>query len=267
MYCKQMVAECQENLQHLVSAVGSKTEDITRLEKLLLELAQICSDNPQFQIRGKAIWLARENKFIDANFCYRVYLQDYKFSDLKGIDIYLKCALLANNINNIHYGHEIIFKSVTELVEKYFIDDSEFQPILNSGFTYKDFDFFNLSHKMGYGDYSGFSIKEILDRNPEYLLWCIIHVDNFALDNRIMIDKKLLRSNLYAKAVAINLAKNAVIAIWDDELEDEVNDELENHRSYSWEKETFDATTDGQLGDWEDFEGDIDDARTSMGLD
>ena len=267
MYCKKMVAECQENLQHFIRAVGNKTEDITRFENLLLELAQICTDAPRFKLSEKAILFARKNQFIDANFCYRVYLQDYKFSDLRGIDIYLKCVLLASNSNNIRYGYEIIFKSVIELIENYFIDNSKFKTIIAGSLSRNDFDFYVLPYKISFGNYAGVSVNEMLEKNPEYLLWCIIHVDNFALDNKIMIDKRLLKDKLYAEAVAINLAKNAVIAIWEDELEDEVNDELENHRSYNWEKETFDATTDGQLGDWEDFEGDIDDARASTGLD
>ena len=34
-----------------------------------------------------------------------------------------------------------------------------------------------------------------------------------------------------------------------------------------WEAETFEAITGGELGDWEDFPGTLDDAFTAMGLD
>lgn len=267
MYCKKFVAECQKNLQYVIDAVGNKSEENKKLEKLLQELVQVCSDDPYFKLSGKAVILARNNNFIDANFCYRVFLQDYKFNNLRGIDIYLKCVLLANGVGNIQYGHEIIFKPVLDLVKNYFINNNDFQSIIDNNISYKDFNFCRLSDKIKLGNYPEFSIKEMLEKNSEYLLWSVVHINSFVLDNKIMIDKRLLKDKLYAKAVSINLVKNAVIEIWDDELQDEVNGELESLRNYTWEQETFDTLTDGQLGDWDDFNGDIDDVKNAMGLD
>ena len=119
MSCKKFIIECQENLQRLINSVGIKTEENREFEQLLQELLQLCNDNmwPYHDIIAKAIPLARNNKFIDAAFCYRVFLQDHKFSDLKFLNTYLKCVFLAENTKKYEFSHEIIFESIEQLIE------------------------------------------------------------------------------------------------------------------------------------------------------
>lgn len=48
---------------------------------------------------------------------------------------------------------------------------------------------------------------------------------------------------------------------------DEGYDDYDTYDDYDWERENFDAMTDGQLGDYDDFHGNIDDVMTWAGRD
>ncbi|GAB3870938.1 hypothetical protein GCM10028824_20160 [Hymenobacter segetis] len=267
MSCEKFIVECQRNLQLVISAVGSKTEDNRELEQLLKELLKLCEDDPYFDLLNKAILFARNGKFTNAALCYRVFLQEHKLRDLKTIDIYLKCMFLADNANNISYGHEIIFQPIESLVGTHIQNKDGLSYLLEKNYNPNQLNLYKISQKMSFGDYANSSLEEMLERNPSYLLWCVVNVNGFVLDNRIMTDRRLLQNSLYAKAVGINLIKNKVIGQWNFDLEDEEESDMNHYRNYNWEKETFDALTDGQMGDWDDYSGDIDDVKTSMGID
>ena len=183
------------------------------------------------------------------------------------VQVYLKCVFLADNTSRIGFRHEAIFKSIEELIRDMFMSGELFDGLPFDSYKNEKYKLYAMSEKINFGEYNGYSVKEILEKNPKYLLWCVINLSDFALDNRIMVDKRILQHDIYAQAVGINLIKNNFIGIWDSDLEDEANDELETSRNYNWERETFDALTDGQIGDWDDFGGDFDDAKNSMGLD
>ena len=115
-------------------------------------------------------------------------------------------------------------------------------------------------YKIGFGKYAGYTVGEVLETEPHYLLWCIINLYHFAISNWIMMNKVFLKDELYLKALEINLLKNKLIEKWEDE-------KLRNDYSYDnndYEKDSFDAMTDGQLGDWDDFNGGASDARDWM---
>lgn len=63
---------------------------------------------------------------------------------------------------------------------------------------------------------------------------------------------------------AMNLSqRNTVESTQDEEdYSDDYDDYNDNH---DYDRDTFDAMTDGQLGDWDDFDGDIDDIMTWAG--
>lgn len=53
-----------------------------------------------------------------------------------------------------------------------------------------------------------------------------------------------------------------------DEVDDEYEQDYDDYDDYDhhdYDRDTFDAMTDGQLGDWDDFDGDIDDVMTWSG--
>lgn len=93
--------------------------------------------------------------------------------------------------------------------------------------------------------------------------------ESMAIDSFLFLDPKL-----DTQYVIDNLFENR----YSDDLEEEQDSEEEyddndhdyhspNYEDHDWERETFDAMTDGQLGDYDDFEGNIDDVRTWAGRD
>jgi hypothetical protein len=92
--------------------------------------------------------------------------------------------------------------------------------------------------------------------------------DGMKIQNFLKLDPKLdttyVIDNLFENRYSDDLA---------DEQEYDNNDDYYDHDDYNayddydWERETFDAMTDGQLGDYDDFDGNMDDVMTWAGRD
>lgn len=68
----------------------------------------------------------------------------------------------------------------------------------------------------------------------------------------------------YYKAVEINIIKGELIKKWRPEGESPYEDCDDNN---DYERDTFDAMTDGTQGDYDDFDGDNDDIMNWAGRD
>ena len=81
--------------------------------------------------------------------------------------------------------------------------------------------------------------------------------------------KKLLKMTLkkysdFYIAVEINIIKGELIKKWRPKREDTYEDDYDYEQLA---RDTFNAMTDGTLGEYDDFDGDIDDAMTWGGRD
>jgi hypothetical protein len=123
-----------------------------------------------------------------------------------------------------------------------------------------------LFFRIGFGNYEGHNLLSIITEDPEYVLWCIINLDHFSINNKLLLNPKLRNEPLYLLALEYNLIKKQIIDKWtpeDDDYNYYGHDDSYDYHSY--ERDTFDALTDGQLGDLDDFGGDIDDVMTWLG--
>ena len=125
-----------------------------------------------------------------------------------------------------------------------------------------------------FGKYAGKQLWDIIKEDPNYVLCCIINHHGFAISKGLLLHENLrIDQPLYVEAVEINLIKllrNMNQCPWMYKYELEGNDvgyyfEEKEYSTNSDDEDAFNALTDGQLGNWVDFDGDIDDVRTWLG--
>ena len=134
--------------------------------------------------------------------------------------------------------------------------------------------FYTLDTIFSFGRHQGQTVAEVLVENPGYLNFCLQVLDHFGL----------YRSDVEAWQEEFpKLKQQMTEAAWSklDEKESQLQAELTRQQmaadeddSYDSgdyysrddaERDTFDALTDGQYGDYDDFNGDTDSLRDAMG--
>lgn len=103
--------------------------------------------------------------------------------------------------------------------------------------------------------------QELYDKNRLYPLIIGLRINKIFLEKGKQEIKDYLASlDIIMNQKNIKINKDMAINT------DEVNDTFETFDDYTnYDRDTFDAMTDGQLGDWDDFDGDIDDVSTWSG--
>lgn len=108
-----------------------------------------------------------------------------------------------------------------------------------------------------FGEYNGENIETILKVNPKYILWCIINLDNFAIDIFLFLYQQIKDEHEYITALGINLIKLKIIEKWRNyEINyDGSEDETSSYCGNSYEKYGgYNGYSDGDID--EIFEGD-----------
>ena len=123
---------------------------------------------------------------------------------------------------------------------------------------------YNISSKIGFGKYEGETVEEIIKNDPHYILWCIINLYHFSIGIFRLFNATLKKYSDFYIAVEINIIKGELIKKWRPKREDTYEDDYDYEQLA---RDTFNAMTDGTLGEYDDFDGDIDDAMTWGGRD
>ncbi len=130
--------------------------------------------------------------------------------------------------------------------------------------------FYSLDTTIGFGQHQGQTLREVLDINPNYLNFCVQALDHFAVRRA---DVEAWQQEMPELAIKMSAAAWASIdekeAILDArEAEEDDHDDGDTYSARDAERDTFDALTDGQEGDYDDFfdrGGDMDSLRDGLG--
>lgn len=91
-------------------------------------------------------------------------------------------------------------------------------------------------------------------------------ISHFIIKNKIVKAKGNARIENYIQYLRLNyLGTDHILCTV--ELKFYIEKNKSSGETRYTKKDSFDALTDGQLGNWEDFDGDVEDARGKMGLD
>ncbi len=118
---------------------------------------------------------------------------------------------------------------------------------------------------LGFGKHKGKAIYQIMHEEPDYLEWCVLHLNHFFLHDL---------HSLYAVNSHFQFSEDAVeenhrkAIRWQDWVFDEYDREREDYYAHQ-DRYTFEALTDGMCGDYADWiegGGDIDHLKDSLGF-
>ena len=84
-----------------------------------------------------------------------------------------------------------------------------------------------LSNFIYWGKYKGQYISDIVFQDPEYILWCILSLDNFSIEPVCFLTKEFRQHEWFKIAVETNLVKLKLIADWVNEPNSLNDNEIE----------------------------------------
>lgn len=128
--------------------------------------------------------------------------------------------------------------------------------------------FYSLETTFTFGKYKGKNVEEVLAIQPSYLNWCAINLEHFYVSEEVMDEIKFITPNFTFSDEAIEILDKKYCE-WHDE--NETSDYEDNYQNNNYrdsndsDRDTFDALTDGQYGDYDDWGGGWDNLRDSMG--
>lgn len=138
--------------------------------------------------------------------------------------------------------------------------------------NYDDFQVFKIcdqNYIFEFGKYQGSLLKDIIINDTCYILLLICKNQHFTLNKSILCDKTFIKYDIFEEALELNLIKLLLIenaglkTLKDQPWHEDYSDDRYEHKQFR--KDTFDALSDGQLGDYDDYEGDMDDVSDWSG--
>lgn len=132
--------------------------------------------------------------------------------------------------------------------------------------------FYDLDTVFSFGRHQGQTVADVLAENPGYLNFCLQVLDHFAL-RRTDLEAwqqqfPKLQAQMTEAAWTKLDAKELQLTpppVEDDDYDDGYQDSGDYYSRDDADRDTFDALTDGQYGDYDDFNGNFDSLRDAMG--
>ena len=101
-------------------------------------------------------------------------------------------------------------------------------------------------HTLGFGNYKGEKIREVLTKDANYILWCIVKLEHFSIENSIFTNPVFTKQHLLSQAVEYNLIKELIIKEWKPE-EESWDDDFQygsDDDTYSFNNEYYNDSLD-----------------------
>ncbi|MCB6099668.1 exodeoxyribonuclease X C-terminal domain-containing protein [Flavobacterium psychrophilum] len=142
--------------------------------------------------------------FHNTNYHKAEYHITLGLEELDYIYYYICCLCEINHINiyeNSFYDYlnEQIFDIKEKLTKKIKLTEHE-----KNVFSMK---IYSIHEILKWGKYSNVKIEEIIIKDPNYILWCIINIDHFSISTSLFLYDEVKFCKLYYKALEMNLIK------------------------------------------------------------
>jgi tetratricopeptide (TPR) repeat protein len=166
----------------------------------------------QILINAKESFLAKDYK--KANELFEKYIEDE--TKLNEDDLFLfLVSMLKNynpetsidNTNQLYNRLDTLKSSYSQKVEN---EDELTEEEENA----KKLMEYQSSYKIGFGNYEGENLSSIINKDPEYVLWCIVNLDHFSINKALLLNPKLRNEPLFLTALEHNLIKGQIIEKW-----------------------------------------------------
>jgi hypothetical protein len=128
--------------------------------------------------------------------------------------------------------------------------------------------FYELDTEFTFGKYEGKTLKDIINDDQSYIDWCINNLEHFYISNDVIEKLKLIKPDFSISEETQNHL-NEKYETWENEQdEDYEEDDYYERDDRDYERDNFDALTDGQYGSYDDFidnGGDMDNLNDALG--
>lgn len=197
-----------------------------------------------------------------------LFLRKYELDDENAIEAYLVSKLKTKDIKLNLDSKNPTYIKLKSLITNYEAKLERKEEVTEEEENVYKMKQYSSMSKFAFGKYLDQEVYIVLEKDPRYILWCIVNLDHFVIENKLLINELFTSYSIYLKALEVNLIKTNLLK----ELhpKDFKNDKWGNSHN-NWYSETnydedyFYAMTDGQYGDYDDFYsdgGDIDDIDT-----
>ncbi|MDR2651083.1 MAG: hypothetical protein LBC68_02035 [Prevotellaceae bacterium] len=123
--------------------------------------------------------------------------------------------------------------------------------------------FYDIDTKFDFGKYTGKTLQEVLEIQPSYINWCIINLTHFYISEDVIDEIKSIKPDFTLSEEELQKLDNKYDT-WNEQEIDKYDKHTYYSDDYDWDRETFDALTDGMYGDY-DENVDIDSLMTFLG--
>ncbi len=123
---------------------------------------------------------------------------------------------------------------------------------------------YELNSILTFGKYKGLSLLQVFELNPSYVDWCILNLEHFNIEEDVFYELQSLNSLFQFSEKSLHKLQSS----WQEELDVDDYEEPDYDPYSDWERDSFDALTDGQCGSYDDFNdngGDWDTMMAGMG--
>ncbi len=218
-----------------------------------------------------------ENKLLETA---REFQKQGKLSEAKNhYDLYIKGLNLDLDLNGISDLQEISEEYVNTISRVLNLDISEKNPLytkfdetkqliqskLENNETLSEYEdnirkllIYKTFYTVHWGNYAETEISSIIEKDPEYVLWCILNLEHFAIDKSIFLIQRIQNEPQYINALLVNSIKHLIVEKWGTDDDDDDDDYYDDPDDYDDGPGAYGYDSWDDMAFYEAFEGDID---------
>lgn len=182
-----------------------------------------------------------QGKYNDSLECFEEVLKEIKYLYSDDLAIYFKSYLKIENQDILLDQDSPIYKSINSLRSSYSSKqyNGKTNTITKDEANANKLVCYDSDTKINFGKHKGLTIENILNTDPNYLLWCVIHLDHFLIELSWFLVDNLKAQSQYVRALEYALAKSYLL---DEEEGLRIKDEQDEilHQNF----------IDAAQGDW-----------------
>ena len=157
---------------------------------------------------------ALQTAFTEALDNFKEYLSLGKELSYENLILYFKAILYCKDPNIEFYELNQHYNRLRSLIVDYLDKISHGESITEDEKNISKLMIYQSDFKIGFGNYDGSTIQDIINYDSHYILWCIINLLHFSISLDLFLDENLKIEYDYLEALEINLIKIELLDMW-----------------------------------------------------
>jgi len=157
------------------------------------------------------------------------------------------------------FNQNLFYQKLMSLKTEYELKSKNGEPLTKEETSFSKLKIYNSDSIIGFGKYKGERVIEIIEKDSEYILWCIINLLHFTISDELLILKNVRIHPLYNSALEHNMIKEMIILeeffLMKEEDDGNINFDTD-YKSFGYKNEddfVFWAAFDGNIDAWNHY--------------